>query len=72
VPKPTAAAANDGAAVLFRRGVVYATGYGRLSGSAVRTRLLAARPLVRGRYTLALTSQRGRRVTTIRRVVAVS
>ncbi|HEY8765268.1 MAG TPA: hypothetical protein VIM18_13830 [Solirubrobacteraceae bacterium] len=34
--------------------------------------LLAARPLVRGRYTLALTSQRGRRVTTIRRVVAVS
>ena len=58
-------AANTSArATLSRRGVVYATGYAYASRRGVRrTVLLVARTLRPGRYTLTLTSGRGRHTT---------
>jgi hypothetical protein len=48
-------------ATLTRRGVVYATGYSYARPGGLRTKLLAARRLRPGRYTLTLTSHRSLR-----------
>jgi hypothetical protein len=54
---------------LTRRGVIYATRYGRQTRTGVETWLLAARRLARGRYTL--TTHHDRREITTRRQVAI-
>jgi hypothetical protein len=54
-------AATDERASLSRHGVIYATGYARQTRAGMRTWLLAARRLARGRYTLTLTSRPGHR-----------
>jgi hypothetical protein len=64
------AAATERAA-LTRRGVIYATGYGRQTRTGVETWLLAARRLARGRYTLTLATRHDRREITTRRQVAI-
>ena len=62
-------AAGDERASLSRHGVIYATGYARQTRGGVRTWLLAARPLARGRYTLTLTHRhRGHQITTRRQI----
>ncbi len=65
-------ASGDQRASLSRAGFVYATGYARRARRGLRTWLLAARNLVRGRYTLTLTSSHGPRPTTSRQQVTVS
>jgi hypothetical protein len=69
--KFTTAAADERAA-LSRRGVIYATGYARPTHCGVQTWLLAARRLAHGRYTLALTTRRGRRQITTRTQVTIA
>jgi hypothetical protein len=66
--KITIAGAADRAS-LTRAGVVYATGYAYRTRSGPQTRLIAARPLTPGRYTLTLTHRtHGRRITTRRQI----
>jgi hypothetical protein len=65
-------AATDERASLSRHGVIYAAGYARHTRAGVRTWLLAARRLARGRYTLTLTSRPGRRQITTRTQVTIA
>ena len=69
--KFTTAAADERAA-LSHHGVIYATGYARQTHAGVQTWLLAARRLAHGRYTLALTTRRGRRQITTRTQVTIA
>jgi hypothetical protein len=70
-PVKFTAAAADARATLSRAGVVYATGYASYPPAGVRTRLLAARQLARGRYTLTLISRHGTRQATTQQQVTI-
>jgi hypothetical protein len=64
-------ARGSGRASLSRSGVVYATGYVRRTLTGVQTRLLAARRLAPGRYTLRITIGRGRGARATRTEVTI-